>query len=595
MRTLLLAVCLSPALFAQRTELPQPQFERPRWLSLNGPWEFDFDDADAGLAAQWNAKSKHFSRKITVPFAFEAKLSGIGDAGFHRYVWYRRNVALPADWKGQRVLLHFGAVDYQAIVWVNGQRAGEHEGGNTPFKLDITPWLDPAGDNVITVRADDPPQDRALPRGKQFWLRESRGIWYTRTTGIWQPVWLEATGEAYLDRVRITPSQNGSVRFEAVAGRAKPGAELTVRILDGGRAAATGTATFDGSRAWLELRVDNPRRWSPETPNLYDVEYELRQGGQTADRVKSYFGYRTVAIEAGQFLLNGRPYYMKMVLDQGYWPESTLTAPTDAAFKFDIEAMKQMGFNGARKHQKVEDPRYLYWADKLGFLVSDEMANAQQFDETYVGRFTREWLEVVERDYNHPSVVLWIPINESWGVPDARDPRQQAHLRANYHLTKALDPTRPVIENDGWEHVDTTDLYGLHDYARTGDALYSKYKNPPPPGGQWPANGRMAAVPPHSYNGSPMFLSEFGGIAYIAPGTDAPSGAWGYAGVEKDEAAALERLRGLYEAIARMPHIRAICYTQLSDVEQEINGLLTYGRKWKFKPEAIKALNDLLK
>ena len=277
----------------------------------------------------------------------------------------------------------------------------------------------------------------------------------------------------------------------------KPGAELVAKILDGQRVAATGTVVFNQQRAWLELRLMNPRKWSPETPNLYEIEYELRQGGQTVDRVKSYFGYRVVGIEAGQFVLNGRPYFLKMVLDQGYWPESTITAPTDAALKYDIEAMKQMGFNGARKHQKVEDPRYLYWADKLGFLVSDEMANAQQFDETYVARFTREWIDVVERDYNHPSVVMWIPINESWGVPDARDARQQAHLRANYHLTKALDGSRPVIENDGWEHVDTTDLYGLHDYARTGEALFSKYKTPPAAGGQWPANGRMAAVPPY--------------------------------------------------------------------------------------------------
>jgi hypothetical protein len=284
-----------------------------------------------------------------------------------------------------------------------------------------------------------------------------------------------------------------------------------------------------------------------------------------------------------------------MVLDQGYWPDSTLTAPTDEAFKFDIDAMKQMGFNGARKHQKVEDPRFLYWADKLGFLVSDEMANSQQFDETYVSRFTREWLEVVERDYNHPSVVMWVPINESWGTPDARDPRQQAHLRANYHLTKSLDPTRPVIDNDGWEHVDTTDIYALHDYARTGEALYEKYKTVPPVGGQWPGNGRMAAVPPHSYTGAPVMLSEFGGIAYIAPGSNVPADAWGYAGVEKDEAAAFARLKGLYEALAKMPHIVGICYTQLTDVEQEINGLLTYDRKLKFKPAAVKALNDLLR
>jgi hypothetical protein len=284
-----------------------------------------------------------------------------------------------------------------------------------------------------------------------------------------------------------------------------------------------------------------------------------------------------------------------MVLDQGYWPASGLTPPSDAALRADIEAARAMGFNGARKHQKVEDPRYLYWADKIGFLVSAEMANAYVFDETYAARFTREWLEVVARDVNHPSVVMWVPINESWGTPDLAAPQQQQHLKALYALTKSLDATRPVIDNDGWEHTDATDLFALHDYARTGDELLAKYQALGRPGAPVPPNARAALAPGFVYNGTPFLLSEFGGIAYVAPGSSVPKDAWGYSGVEPDMKAALARLTDLYQAIARLPAFAGICYTQLTDVEQEINGLLTSDRTPKFEPAAVKALNDLLR
>ncbi|MBL8233881.1 MAG: glycoside hydrolase family 2 [Bryobacterales bacterium] len=593
----LIPILFSAALYAQeipRPEYPQPQFQREAWLNLNGKWEFEFDDTNEGLAQKWASGSRKFTRTITVPFAFETKLSGIGDTSFHPWIWYRRSVDLPAAWQGKRVLLHFGAVDYRAMVWVNGQLAGQHEGGSVPFRFDITDLL-AAGANTITVRAEDPPTDRFIPRGKQYWQPKSQGIFYTRTSGIWQTVWMEAAGDSFLEKVRITPSLNGAVRFDAKIQRPKEGLMLHATVRFGKTVVTSGQVTAEGPRAALALIVADPRQWDPGRPNLYDVTFELRDQNNVLDRVQSYYGYRQVTSENGRVYLNGRPMYLKMVLDQGYWPESTITPPSDEALQFDIRVMKEMGFNGARKHQKVEDPRFLYWADKMGFLVSGEIANAYLYDEDYAARFTREWMEAIERDYNHPSIIMWIPINESWGTPNPRDVQQQHHLRANYYLTKSLDPTRLVIDNDGWEHTDITDLLGFHDYARTGEVLFEKYKDVGKPGTVFPPNGRAAIIPGYAYNNSPVFLSEFGGIAYIAPGSKVPGDSWGYAGVEPDQKAAMARMKGLWEAIARIPQIIGICYTQLTDVEQEINGLLTYDRKPKFDAKAVRALNDLLR
>jgi beta-galactosidase/beta-glucuronidase len=302
-----------------------------------------------------------------------------------------------------------------------------------------------------------------------------------------------------------------------------------------------------------------------------------------------------VELRDGQVYLNGEPTYLAMVLDQGYWPESGMTAPSDEALRADVEWCRQFGFNGARKHQKVEDPRFLYWADRKGFLVSGEMANAYLFDEQYAGRFTREWIEAVERDYNHPSIVIWAPINESWGTPNLRDPKQANHLKALYALTRSLDATRLVIDNEGWEHTDMTDLFAIHDYARSGELLYKKYQDLGKPGAGVPDNARAALIPGYRYNGAPIYLSEFGGIAFIPPGHQVPTEAWGYSGVEKTSEAALARLRGLYDAIGRIPAFAGLCYTQLTDVEQEVNGLLTYDRKPKFDVKEIKAVNDMVR
>jgi beta-galactosidase/beta-glucuronidase len=593
--TLSCLVALSIAMPAQqavpRPEYPRPQFERADWLNLNGTWEFEFDDQNVGLDEGWAEGSRKFGRTITVPFAFESRASGIGDPTFHPWIWYRRSVTVPAGWQGRRTLLNFGAVDYRATVWVNGRLAGTHEGGNTPFGFDVTPLLKP-GENVITVRAEDPPTDRSIPRGKQYWQVESAGIFYTRTSGIWQTAWLEAAGSSYLLPPRVRTSLDGTIRMDARVVRPVDGLELaaTVRLKD--QVVAAGSGPVTQGRASVAVAIREPRLWSPGSPNLYDVVYELKAAGKVVDRASSYFGIRTVGVRNGRVTLNGDRTYLRLVLDQGYWPESLLTPPSDEAIQYDIRMTKEMGFNGARKHQKIEDPRFLYWADRLGFLVSGEMANAYTYDEHYAARFTREWIEAVERDVNSPSVVIWAPINESWGVPDLSDPRQQDHLKSLYSLTRSLDDTRLVIDNEGWEHTDQTDLFAIHDYARTGDMLLEKYKDLGKPGAGVPDISLPALAPGYEYNGTPVYLSEFGGIAFIPPGHQVPKQAWGYSGVEKTPEAALERMRGLYEAIGRLP-FAGLCYTQLSDVEQEVNGLMTYDRKLKFDAKAVREVVTL--
>src|SRR5262249_31282859 len=343
----------------------------------------------------------------------------------------------------------------------------------------------------------------------------------------------------------------GSVQFEFRIERPVADAEILIEVEFKGQRRGKALAAAETERSSAVVVLPDPQLWSSAVPNLYDVTFELRREGRVRARVRSYFGLRRVAVERGMVFLNNRPAYLKMALDQGYWPQSNLTPPSDEAIQLDIRMTKEMGFNGARKHQKLEDPRYLYWADKMGLLVSSEMANAQLFDERYAAAFTREWIEAVERDYNHPSIIIWAPINESWGAPNLRNPRQQMHLKSLYALTRSLDASRLVIDNEGWEHTDATDLFALHDYARTGELLYNKYKPLGP--ASIPNRSRAALLPGSQYNGSPFLLSEYGGIAYIPPENKVPGDAWGYAGVEQTAEAALARYRGLTEAIFKIP------------------------------------------
>ncbi len=576
-----------------RPEYPRPQFVRTEWRNLNGWWKFRVDDQNAGLEQHW-FDATDFPAKILVPFAFESKMSGIGDRSFHPCVWYQRPFDVPESWAGKRIRLNFGAVDYRATVWVNGIVVAWHEGGHTPFSCDITGALLPTG-NVLVVRAEDPPTDRYIPRGKQHWEATPVSIFYARTTGIWQSVWLEPVSLSHLESVRITSTVDGIVSFSAKIASPGPSQFVNISIHDHGRTLAAAMSLADGPGAVISAQLADPKLWSPEQPYLYDVGIELHGPDGLLDAVDSYFGIRSIATQDGKVLLNGTPVYLRTVLDQGYWPESNLTPPSDEAIQDDIRRAKDLGFNGVRKHQKVEDPRFLYWADRMGLLVSAEMANAYLFNEDAVARMTREWIEVVSRDYNHPSIIIWTPVNESWGVPNLSDRRQQAHLKALYHLTKSLDDTRLVIDNDGWEHTEVTDLFAIHDYTRTGKEFEQRFQNitqglPPP------KYGKLYVAPGHRYNGSPILLWEFGGVGYILPEDlhKVPENSWGYSGVEVDQAGALARIRGLYEAIARLPQICGICYTQLYDVEQEVNGLMTYDRRMKFDAKAIREINSLL-
>ncbi len=578
-----------------RPEFPNPIFERADWVSLNGPWSFAFDDADAGIGARWYGRALVGPRQITVPYCFESKLSGIADTSFHPVVWYQRSIQVPAAWRGKHVLLHFGAVYYQASVWLNGQFLGSHEGGNTPFSFDVTEALRPGG-NVLTVRAFNPPTDRSIARGKQYWKVKSAAIFYTRTSGIWQPVWLEAVGANHLKYVHVTAGQDGVVHFEGfLADHPAQPLTLEVTVLDGTQSVARATVQSVEDRVAGTVAVPNAKLWSPDAPNLYQLHYQLLSAGQPLDSVESYFGFRTVTVANDRVNINGKPVYLKFLLDQGYWPESILTPPSDEAIQHDIEFAQSMGFNGVRKHQKVADPRFLYWADRKGFLVSGEIADAYEFTEEEVARFNREWTEAVLRDYNHPAIIIWNAINESWGVPDLlKDPRQQAFLKDTYQITHTLDNTRLVIDDEGWEHTNDTDLFAIHDYEKSGEVLFQKYNGITPQGIAALKNGRIALIPGYKYNGSPLYLSEIGGIAYIPPGTKAPGESWGYSGVEKTEESALARLTQLYAGLAKLHNVAGICYTQITDVEQEVNGLATYDRKPKYPVEKIKALNDQL-
>jgi beta-galactosidase/beta-glucuronidase len=581
-----------------RPEYPRPQFRRKDWTNLNGEWSFAFDDPDAGLANGWQntdvvtlrSNDSPFERRITVPYCYQSKLSGIGETTFHDVVWYARAFEYPSL-GDERLLLHFGAVDYRATVWVNGTQVASHEGGHTPFSADVTHALaGEAGDNIIVVRAEDPSRDVTIPRGKQYWKEESEGIFYTRTTGIWQTVWLEAVDRRHIDTLRMTPDVDSSSIEVAVSIEGiEPGMSLHATVELGGEQLLEDTIGVRSSLVERRLPLlrrgeapdtphladwPGPALWSPEHPNLYDLRLELLDpDGAVLDRVESYFGMRKIEVKNGKVLLNDRSLYQRLVLDQGYFPEGILTAPTDEDLRKDVELAKEMGFNGARKHQKVEDPRWLFWADTLGFLVWGEMANAYQYSPGYVRRITAEWQEAIVRDYNHPCIVAWVPMNESWGVPNlVTDRSQTEHLLALYHLTRSLDPTRPVVSNDGWEHA-ITDLCNIHDY-REAAALARSYATPESAVAAEPAN-RHAYVPGYAYKGEPILITEFGGIAFSGD-----EQGWGYTTVASSEEF-LENYEALIVALLGCEPVRGFCYTQLTDVEQEVNGMLTYDRRPK--------------
>ena len=565
-----------------RGEYPRPQFVSDCWMSLNGEWEFSFE-------------KDSFDRKIIVPYVYQSELSGIGTNEECDVVWYRKNFTLPEAMQGKRILLHFGAVDYLCRVWVNGQLVMLHEGGHIGFEMEITQVLK-EGENTIVVMAEDSVTDLEMPRGKQFWQKESASIFYTRTTGIWQSVWLEAVGKGYLDYVHITPDLdymkaefqyeiNGVAKAQLKTRISFEGCEMASLAVDAEREAGSFSVMLDQQllRNW---NFQEDLAWTPENPRLFDVEFTLSVDGEVVDEVTSYFGMRKVSVENGRFLLNNRPYFQKLLLDQGYWRKSLLTAPEDEDFVKDIELAKSMGFNGVRKHQKIEDPRFLYHADRLGFLVWGEIAAAYVYSRKYVQRITKEWMSEIVRDYNHPCIVAWTPLNESWGVPNIKDNvEQQSHSAAMIYLTKSLDTTRPVISNDGWEHT-CTDLLTVHDYEWQREVLekrYSSLENIL----QFTAAGRPLFANGWEYVGQPILVTEFGGISY----QKGDSEGWGYSNAVSDEDFA-KRYNDVIAPLLASPYVQGFCYTELTDVEQEINGLLTYDREPKISVDTIRQINE---
>jgi beta-galactosidase/beta-glucuronidase len=571
---------------------PRPQLTRPAWFSLDGTWDFALDRP----GAWYEPGQVLWSGSIEVPFAPETNASGVGETGYFDACWYRRSFEAPPLPDGGRLLLHFGAVDHRARVWVNGTEIARHEGGYTPFQADVTSVLHRQGPQELVVEAQDDPRDLAKPRGKQTWMPEPHSIWYPRTSGIWQTVWMEPVPPVRIASLRWTPRLDyWDIGLEAtIAGPAERGLSLTVRLSVGDEVLADDRYSVEGGEIKRRIAPSDPGiddfrnhlLWSPSRPTLIEARLALWNGaGEKIDEVQSYTALRSAAVQGDRFLLNGRVQPLRMVLDQGYWPDTGLTPPDAAALRRDVELAKAMGFNGVRKHQKIEDPRYLYWADRLGLMVWEEMPSAYRFTSKSVERLAREWTEAIRRDQSHPSIVAWVPFNESWGVPDLPAiPAQRHYVQALYHLTKTLDPDRPVIGNDGWEST-ATDIVGIHDYDDDPERLAARYEAPdvlPQLFRHGSPGGRRITIEGHPHAGQPIMLTEFGGIAVHPEGASE----WGYSEC-RTPAELAERYKRLLSVVRSSEALAGFCYTQFADTFQEVNGLLNSDRTPKIPLEQI--------
>jgi beta-galactosidase/beta-glucuronidase len=559
---------------------------------LDGTWDFAFDDANEGRGGEW-FRSFPKGRKITVPFAFEYPASGIGDKSRRDVVWYQRNAEL-AKTQDKRTFLHFEGSDYLTQVWVNGAFVGEHAGGCSRFSFDITGQA-ARGDNRITVRVEDS-FDTSQPRGKQRWEDEDFGCWYLQTTGIWKSVWIEEVPEIRIAGLKMTPVlAKGILEIEAEIVNPRKNLSFEASISFRGKAAAAVAIPAAKERLRLTADLNNTalgewgiRPWSPEQPDLYDVSFRLIEEGRTVDQVLSYFGMRDIRIQGTSVLLNGSPLYQRLILDQGYWKESGLTPPGEQALIDDIDRVMAAGYNGVRKHQKIEDERFLYWADLRGLLVWSEMAATYEFSGRAQENFTREWMEILRQNYNHPSIITWTPFNESWGVPGISIAEPQQHFtEAIYYLTKAYDPYRPVVCNDGWEHT-VSDIITLHDYEEAGDDLFGRYrdldailKNEVPH-----SKSRFAFAQGYGYAGQPVLITEFGGISFSNRGEG-----WGYGNKVNSPEEYVKRFDSITTAIKKLDGVSGFCYTQLSDVHSELNGIMDAERRFKVAPEILKEIN----
>ncbi len=563
-----------------RPEFPRPDFIRNNWENLNGEWDFSFE-------------TDSFDKTITVPFCYQSKLSGIHDEKDYDIVWYRRTFqASRKDIKSQNLLLKFGAVDYETHLWINDVYIGNHLGGHSSFEFNISHAIID-GENTIKLKVLDY-QNTDKPRGKQTWTGEKFGCWYTPTTGIWQTVWLEYVGKKYLKKVKITPNVKDLLALCEVfiSSYDKTDVVVSAKVESSGGSHSFGEQKIICENGYGKALLACPdfdlRRheilWSPEHPNLIEVSIEVLQEEKN-DTVKTYFGMRSIGIKNGLFYLNDETYYQRLILDQGYWTDSILTPPSDDAIIQDIKLTKEMGFNGSRKHQKIEDPRFYYWADKLGLLVWGELPSAYSFNDTAITNSTSEMIEFVDRDYNHPCIVTWVPLNESWGVRNIQvNKQQQDYARMLTYLLKALDPQRLISSNDGWEQISETDICAIHDYALFPNNIEKYDDMKMVLDGK--AQTRFVYAENNEHKGQPTMMTEYGGIAF--QGKDDNS--WGYFGKVANEKEFLERLAPITYFLIKDKRFNGYCYTQLTDVMQEVNGLLTEDRKPKVSIEKLKEI-----
>ena len=565
-----------------RSEYPRPQFVREDWINLNGKWEFAFDFGDSGMDRKM-FENGEFSQEITVPFCPESELSGIGYKDFIPAVWYRKMVAVAK--KNGRILLHFGAVDYECHVWVNGQKVGTHRGGYASFTFDITKAAKD-GENEIVVCARDDVRSGLQPGGKQSVQHDSNGCDYTRTTGIWQTVWLEFVPQTYLKHCHVVSDDlnpqavvTTSVEGFSVGKTLRLSASYEGKVMGSAQVPVTGASTT------ATLSLAEMHLWEAGQGRLYDLSLELLDGETVIDSVQSYFGMRSITIEGDRMLLNHKPVFQRLVLDQGFYPDGIYTAPTDEALKRDIQLSLDACFNGARLHQKVFEERYLYWADKMGYIVWGEQASwkLNMRELTALDSFLPEWLEVLERDRSHPAIVGWCPFNET------HEEQIPSVLSTVYYVTKAIDPTRPVIDTSGYIHV-VTDVFDLHDYEGDVEVYRARYQDSPENEhyNWYPCVDRIPGM--QNYEGQPYFISEYGGMWWNPKAAE--NNSWGYGKTAQTEDEVVDRYCGLTSALLRSKKVCAFCYTQFTDVEQECNGIFYYDRSMKFSPEAFERIRQ---
>jgi beta-galactosidase/beta-glucuronidase len=558
-----------------RPEHPNPQFERASWMNLNGEWGFEIDNGNSGQERQMQSAPALVSR-ITVPFCPESKLSGVEHQDFMSAVWYRREFEIPVEQAGKKVLLHFGAVDYEAFVYINGRLAGSHKGGYTSFSFDITQLLS-KGKNIVTVCAKDDTRSPLIPRGKQSEMYQSHGCDYTRTTGIWQTVWLEFLPANYIKDVKFYPDHlNGTLQIQAEvsgSGTFRAAAFYEDKLM------GVCEKNSNGGLVTVCIELAEKHLWEVGCGRLYDLELSFEE-----DEVSSYFGLRNVRLQDMMFLINEKSVFQRLVLDQGFYPDGIYTAPTEKDLIADIEISIAAGFNGARLHQKVFEPLFLYHCDRLGYVVWGEYPNwgVDYSRPEVLFSILPEWCEAVQRDFNHPSIVGWCPFNETWDYDGRR--QNDELLRVIYAATKKLDITRPCIDTSGNYHV-VTDIYDIHDYDQNPLTFKEHYDTLKDGELYQQVNERGYR---QEYEGEPVFISEYGGIKWSVDN----SGGWGYGNAPKTQQEFIERYKGLTDALLDNPSLFGFCYTQLYDIEQEQNGLYTYDRTAKFDMNIFKAINS---